>query len=74
MKIGDYVNVALVNGKDGEPRQGVYVSDNGDGTTQVQGEPGETYRCFKSGQVVPDCNLFSDTLEFVQAVRRELGL
>lgn len=74
MQIGDYVNVALVDGKNGEPRQGVYVSDNADGTIQVQGE-GDVYQCSKEkGVVIPDSYLFSDTLAFVKQVRRQLGL
>jgi hypothetical protein len=74
MKIGDYVNVALVDGTHGESRQGVYVRDNSDGTIQVQGEDGN-YQCStKKGIVIPDSYLFSDTLEFVKAVRRQLGI
>jgi hypothetical protein len=73
MKIGDYVNVALVGRKNGESRQGVYVSDNADGTIRVQGE-GNAYHCRKDGVVVDDKDLFSHTLAFVQAVRRQLGL
>lgn len=72
MNIGDYVNVALIDGRNGESRQGVYVRDNEDGTIQVQGE-GETYRCSKErGIAIPDSYLFSDTLEFVQVIRKHL--
>jgi hypothetical protein len=71
MKIGDYVNATLVGGINGESRTGVYVSDNGDGTIQVRGE-GDVYQCTKDAVVIPDSNLFSDTLAFVQAVRKQL--
>lgn len=74
MQIGDYVTAALVGGINGEPRQGVCIADNGDGTIQVRGEEG-SYRCVKDRcSVVSDRNLTSDVLAFVQEIRRQLGL
>ncbi len=74
MNIGYYVTAVLVGGKNRESRQGVYITDNGDGTIQVRGEHG-SYRCSQDEcTTVPDSNLRSDTLEFVQAVRKQLGL
>lgn len=74
MKIGDFVTATLVGGQNGEPRQGVFVQDNGDGTIQVEGER-ETFTCLFDGAiVVADSGLFGSVVDHVQAVRQRLGL
>jgi len=78
VKVGDYVTATLAiktsNGER-EVRQGVFVRDNGDGTIVVQGEI-EEYICDGSSGVklVPDSNLFGETLSFVETTRRQLSL
>lgn len=80
-KLGDYVTATLVEKTvtddypEGlnEPRQGVFVKDNGDGTIVLQGETGK-YICNgpEDVAVVPDKNLFPDTLKFVMGQRKKL--
>ena len=83
-KLGDFVTACLVETittKDypeglNEPRQGVFVKDNGDGTVVLQGESGQ-YVCKgpEDMTVVPDKNLvLGKTLEFVVEERRKLRI
>ena len=82
-KLGDYVIASLVEKtvtKDypeglNEPRQGVFVKDNGDGTVLLQGEL-EQYACKgpEGMVVVPDKNLFGGARELVTEERKKLGL
>ena len=83
IKLGDYVTAALIKKTvtedypEGlnEPRQGVFIKDNGDGTIILQGET-DKYICSgpEDVDIVPDHNLIPGTLEFVQEERKKLGL
>ena len=82
-KLGDYVTASLVEKTvtedypEGlnEPRQGVFVKDNEDGTVLLQGEL-EQYICKgpEGMVVVPNKNLFGGARELVTEERKKLGL
>lgn len=75
-KIGQYVTAKLVNGESGEPRQGIFVKDNGDGTIIVKGQL-EIYVCLgPTGIAIVDEKSIADpgVLEFIKNVRQQIGI
>lgn len=68
MRLGDYITA--FSAEQGTSLQGVFTEDYGNGIIEIQGELGIN-QCHKEGAVVvPDKNLFGDTRNFVNSMRR----
>jgi hypothetical protein len=71
MRLGDYVTAKLVNGENGEVRQGVFAYEHPDGTIRVEGSSGDDYHCYADASVVHHL-LDEETLQFALTRQRQL--